>query len=210
MAEVPLAASARAETGSASTRRLRTTGKIPAIVYGHGVTPLSVAVDGRDLRGALTTDSGLNALINLKVDGKQHLVLARELQKHPVRGTISHVDFQIVRRDEQVHADVPLNFVGEADGVTKMGGVVEFVLNSLAVTATPANLPAHIDVDISELGLDEPLRVQDIKLPNGVTTSIDLEEPVVTGNIPTVVLSPEEEAAASSAEEAASGDKAQA
>lgn len=207
MAEVLLAASARADTGTSSSRRLRTSGRIPATLYGHGIEPLSLSVDGRELRSALTSESGLNALVNLDLDGSKHLVLARELQKHPVRGAVVHVDFQIVRRDEQVHADVPLSFVGEAPKVTKAGGVVEYLLNTLSIVATPATMPAHIEVDISELDLENPIRVQDLPLPKGVVASVDGEEAVVTGNVQTVVLSPEEEGASEATEATADATK---
>lgn len=183
MAEVSLAGALRDSTGSSSSRRLRTAGRIPATVYGHGTKPLSIDVDGRELRGALTTEAALNALISLKVGDKKHLVLARELQRHPAKGTVSHVDFQIVRRDEMVTAEVPLQFVGEASKVTKAGGVVEFVLDTLTVIATPTSLPSSLEVDLSALIPDEPIRVRDVTLPKGVMTSLDPDEPIVTGTV---------------------------
>lgn len=181
MAEVDLAAEVRSAQGSANSRRLRTAGKIPGVMYGHGTKPTSVAVDARELRLALTTEAGVNALLQLNVDGTKHLALARDIQRHPVRGTVSHVDFQVVNRNEQVTADIPLTFTGEALKVTKNGGVVEHLLNSLNITATPTTLPSHIEVDLTELELDGAIRVKDLKLPNGVTTSLDADEPVVIG-----------------------------
>ncbi len=211
MAEVSLAASTRTTTGSSESRRLRSAGRIPATIYGHGTDPLSIDVAARELRGVLNTDAGLNVLINLDLGGKKHLVLARELQKHPARGTVSHVDFQIVRRNEQVNAEVPITFIGEADKVTKSGGVVEFVLNAIMVTATPATMPTHIEVDISKLDFEEPVRVSDVALPEGVVAVTEGEEPIATASLPTVVLSPEEQAAqtteAEGAEAGATGEK---
>src|SRR5438067_689598 len=111
MQEVPLAAEARRSTGSGESRRLRAAGKVPAVLYGHGVTPQALTVDGRELRGALNQDAGLNALLSLEVDDARHLAMARQLQRHPIRGAVEHVDFVIVRRDEVVAAEVPLHLI---------------------------------------------------------------------------------------------------
>ncbi len=151
------------------------------MLYGHGVDPQALAVDSRELRGALQSDAGLNALISLKVDGANHLAMARQLQRHPVRGTVDHVDFVIVRRDEVVAVEVPVHLVGEALEVHRADGLVEQQLFSLVINATPANIPATIDVDVSELTIGDAVRVGDLKLPSGVTTDADPEEPIVAG-----------------------------
>jgi large subunit ribosomal protein L25 len=151
------------------------------VLYGHGVDPQSLAVDSRELRGALRSDAGLNALISLKVDGANHLAMARQLQRHPVRGTVDHVDFVIVRRDEVVAVEVPVHLVGEALEVHRNDGLVEQQLFSLVINATPSNIPSTIDVDVSELTIGDAIRVSDLKLPSGVTTDIDPEEPIVAG-----------------------------
>src|SRR5437763_4057962 len=113
MEEVTLTAELGRPVGSRPSRRLRTAGKVPAVRYGHGTDPQALAVDARDLRNALTGDAGLNALITLKVDSESHLAMARQLQRHPVKGSVDHVDFVIVRRDEVVNADIPIQLVGE-------------------------------------------------------------------------------------------------
>jgi large subunit ribosomal protein L25 len=97
---------------------------VPAVLYGHGTDPISLAVDSRELRNALTGDAGLNALITLKVDSDSHLAMARQLQRHPVKGSVDHVDFVIVRRDEIVTADIPITLVGEATEVNQNDGIV--------------------------------------------------------------------------------------
>jgi large subunit ribosomal protein L25 len=181
MAEVDLAAEVRSEQGSSNSRRLRNAGKIPGVMYGHGTTPTSVAVEARALRLALTTEAGVNALLQLNIDGTKHLALARDIQRHPVRGTVAHVDFQVVNRNEQVSAEIPITFIGEALKVTKNGGIVEHQLNSLLVIATPTTLPSHIEVDLTDLELDGAIRVKDLPLPEGVTTPLDGEDPVVIG-----------------------------
>jgi large subunit ribosomal protein L25 len=179
MAEYTLIAKGGRTTGSRPSGRLRTTGRVPAVVYGHGSAPLSISVDGRELRHALSTGAGLNQLLNLEVDGDSHLALARELQRHPVRNTVVHVDFQIVRRDEVISAEVPVTLVGEAKEVETARGLIEQPLLSLTVNATPGTIPSGIEVDITELRIGDQIRVGDLALPAGVTTDVDPEETVV-------------------------------
>ena len=181
MEEVALAAETGRPTGSAAARRLRAAGKIPGVLYGHGIDPQPLAVDGRQLRLALNQEAGLNALLTLDVGGESHLAMARQLQRDPVRGTVDHVDFVIVRRDEVVSAEVPVHLVGEASAVHRADGLVEQQVFSLTVHATPGNIPTSIEVDISGLTIGEAIRVGDIGLPAGVTTDVDAEEPVVAG-----------------------------
>jgi large subunit ribosomal protein L25 len=206
MAEITLVAEAGRPTGSRASNRLRHAGRIPAVIYGHGTAPLPVSVDGRDLRAALTTDAGLNALLSLNVDGQTHLTLAREIQRHPVRNTVTHVDFQIVRRDEVVSADVPLVVVGEAHEVSVGNGVIEVPINSLTIHATPDAIPGSIEVDVTALVIGGTIRVGDLSLPEGVTTEIDADEPVV---IARSAAAPVEEAPAEEAPAEAAGAEAE-
>jgi large subunit ribosomal protein L25 len=210
MAEITLVAEAGRPAGSRTARRLRTAGKVPGVIYGHGTKPIPVAVDGRDLRHALTTEAGLNALLSLKVDGKTHLTLAREIQRHPVRGTVAHVDFLIVRRDEVVAADVPVNLVGEATELHRADGIVEQQLFSLTVRATPVHIPSSIEVDVSGLHVGDAIRVGDLRLPTGVTTEVNPEDVVVVGQPPTVAVVEEgaEEVAEGAAAEGAAPEAA--
>ena len=212
MAEVQLAAHARPKKGSPESRRLRAAGKVPAVLYGHGIEPQSLVVDGRELRGALNGEAGLNALLSLEVDSSRHLAMARQLQRHPLRGNVTHVDFVIVRRDEIVAADVPLRLDGEAEAVHRADGVIEQQLFSLPVNAKPGDIPPHLDVDISGLAVGDTLRVSELKLPAGVTTDLDPDDPVVIATSSTVSaeIAAEEEAAAeeAAAEEAAAEEAA--
>ncbi|MFP5316849.1 MAG: 50S ribosomal protein L25 [Acidimicrobiia bacterium] len=205
MAEVQLAAHARPKKGSPESRRLRAAGKVPAVLYGHGVEPQSLFVDARELRGALSGEGGLNALLSLQVDSARHLAMARQLQRHPLRGTVSHVDFVIVRRDEIVSADVPVRLEGEAEEVSRADGVIEQQLFNLAVNATPGNIPPSIDVDISGMRVGDTLRVGDLKLPQSVTTDLDPDEPVVVATASTVSAEIEAEEEAVADEAAAEG-----
>jgi large subunit ribosomal protein L25 len=178
MAEITVLAEAPRPLGSRAAGRLRAAGKIPGVIYGHGHDPLPIAVDGRSLRAALTTGAGLNALLALQVGDETLLTLAREIQRHPVRSTVTHVDFLIVRRDEVVQAEVPINLVGESRRVGQADGFIEQLLTSLTVHATPSDIPSHVEVDISEMDIGDTIRVSDIALPSGVTTELDPEEAV--------------------------------
>jgi large subunit ribosomal protein L25 len=194
MAEVKVVAELGRTTGSSSSRRLRHEGRVPAVVYGHGMEPLSVSVGARDLRHALSLH-GLNQVLTLDVDGSSHLVLARQLQRHPVRHTLSHVDFQVVRRDEIVSAEVPVVVVGTATLVERERGVLEHPLSSLSVRSTPEQIPQEITVDVSDLEVGGAIRVRDLVLPEGVTTDLDPEEPVVIAAASTVAAEVAAEAA---------------
>src|SRR5207302_3403546 len=124
------------------------------------------------------------ALITLRVDSESHLAMARHLQRHPVKGSVAHVDFVIVRRDEIVTADVPISLVGEATEVNQNDGIVEQQLFSLTIQAKPMDIPAGLEADISGLVIGEAVRVGDLKLPSGVETDVDPEDSVVVGQPP--------------------------
>lgn len=203
MPEVTLHAEVGRPLGSRAARRLRHEGKIPGVVYGHGTEPVPVAVVARELRLALSGASGSNTLLSLEAGEETFLTLAREVQHHPVRGTVIHVDFQIVGRDEVISADVPINLVGEAVEVQRADGLVEQQLFVLSVDARPADIPTAIEVDISALAIGEAVRVGDLPLPRGVATDVDPEAAVVIAQPPRV------SAAAGAAEgEVAAGETA--
>lgn len=203
MAEYTLVAELGRATGSAASRRLRTSGRIPAVVYGHGLDAKSVSVDARELRHALSGDAGLNQLLSLKIGSDTHLALARSLQRHPVRHTVVHVDFQVVRRDEVIAAEVPIVLIGEAKAVEQEKGIVEQQLTSLTVHATPDRIPGHIEVDISGLTIGEGIRVGDLPLPEKVTTDVPPDELVALGTVTRAAIEEEVEEAAEGAEAAA-------
>lgn len=184
MAEITLAAETGRPTGSRPSGRVRTEGKVPGVVYGHGMEPLSVAIDRRELRAALHTDAGHNALINLELrGGTSHLTIVKELQRHPVRNDVVHVDFIVVSRDEVVTVDVPVVLAGEASEVVAGGGTVDQQHFSLTVHAKPGDIPTEISVDVSSLAIGAAVRVGDLRLPAGVTTDVDPEEVVVLAQV---------------------------
>ncbi len=199
MPEVTLVARSGRETGTRPARRLRASGWIPGVVYGHGADPIPVAVGARDFQIALSGEAGLNTLLSLEVGSDNYLTLARDIQHHPVRNTVSHVDFLIVRRDEVISAEIPVNLVGEAIEVQHGDGVVDQQLFTLQIKARPADIPPSVDIDISELVIGGSLHVSDIAIPPGVELETDMEATVVAGQPPRVQVT-EEEAAAAEAE----------
>ena len=205
MAEITLVAQSGRATGSPESRRLRAAGRIPAVVYGHGIEPESVSVDGRELRLALTGGAGQNQLLSIEVAGTRHLALARVLQRHPVRNTVIHVDFQVVSRTEYITADVPVVLVGEARSVEQAKGMLEQPLQTLTITAQPGSIPNAIEVDISGLTIGDTVRVGQLRLPGGVSTDLDPEEPVVVAEASSVSAEAEE-LEASDAEAAAEAE----
>lgn len=209
MPEIALTAEVGRPLGSPAARRLRRQGKIPGVVYGHGMDPLAVAVDARALRAALSGESGTNALLALSADDATYLTLARELQRHPVRGTIAHVDFQIVRRDEVIATDVPVTLVGEATEVHRGDGLVDQQLFTLTVHALPADIPTAVEVDVGDLVIGGSVRVADLRLPPGVSTDVDGEAAVVVGQPPRVQVAVVGEAEMEAAEAAGEGAPAE-
>src|ERR1700677_5250363 len=165
MAEAVLAAEVGRPTVSRAWRRLRREGKIPAVIYGHGTDPLPVAIVARELRIALNSEAGANQLLSLDTGSGTYLALAREMQRHPVAQTVTHVDFIIVRRDEVIAADVPIALVGEALEVQHGDGLVDQQMFTLAIKARPADIPTSLEVDISALTIGTQLRISDLTLP---------------------------------------------
>ena len=203
MSETVLLAESGRITGSASARRLRADDRIPGVVYGHGMDPVSVSVVRRDLRVALSGAAGLNTILDLTVDGQVYPTLVKDIQRHPVKRNVQHIDFIQVNLNEEVTVAVPVRLEGEAKDVELEGGLVDLTMTELEVITTPRNIPDEIVVDVSEMDMDTTIRVSDIPLPAGVTAAADPEYPVVTVlTMRTPVLDAEEEAAAEAAAEA--------
>jgi large subunit ribosomal protein L25 len=186
-----LAVQNRTLLGSAESRRLRKQGVIPGVLYGRE-EPISISIPERDLRAALTTKGGLNAVLDVVVEnGKTHSSVLKEFQRDAVRGHITHVDLQEVRLDQPIHATVPLTLHGESAGV-KEGGVLSQVTNELNVEALPMEVPEHLEVDVSEMRIGDTLRLSALQVPAGVTLLDDVEETVLaTVTQPTRAEEPE-------------------
>ena len=198
MSEYKLAAETRTETGKGPARRARAAGRIPAVLYGHGIKPKHLSVDAREFTHALHTDAGANVLIELQLGRTRHLALAKDIQRHPARGTFTHIDFLLVRRGEKVTVQVPVHLVGEATGVRE-GGVAEQDLRAVSLEAEVTSVPEAIEADVSGLAIGDVLRVQDLKAPAGTSIVDDPDAVVVSVLAPTVEPTPEEAAAAEEA-----------
>lgn len=181
-------------TGSSDSRRLRASGMVPGVVYGMGSEPRSVSVAWPALRQALSTEAGVNALIDLTVDGESALSMVTDLQRHPVRRDIVHVDFMRINADKPLSVDVPVHLHGEAEEVENKKGMIDQLLYTLTVNARPGNIPNQLDADISHLDIGTSLLVSEIALPEGVTTDADPDESVAVGSPTrsTVMLQQEE------------------
>lgn len=186
----------RESRGSAESRRLRRQGLIPGVLYGRGKTPHAICVPERELRRVLTGDGGLNAILDVVLEGQQttHPSILKEYQQHPVKGGIIHVDLQEVRLDQPIQARVVVELVGEPQGVTE-GGVLSQVNREVTVEALPMEIPEHLELDVSGMAIGDTLRLADLDVQEGVKYVDDPEETVLaTVTMPTRVVEPEEEA----------------
>jgi large subunit ribosomal protein L25 len=188
MQQETLRALKRTAKGSRPARRMRRDGQIPAVVYGIGIDTQEIAIDRRSLLGVLQTEAGLNALINVQIEGGEEvLTVAREVQRDPVRGSITHLDFIKVSLDVAIDAEVGLEFTGTPVGVKDEGGFIETVENAVMISALPTAIPTSIAVDISELGIGDTLKVEDLPVIEGVTYLTESDRPLVTVLLPSVV-----------------------
>jgi large subunit ribosomal protein L25 len=184
--DIVLTAEPRTVVGSRPAGRLRREGKVPAVVYGLDTDVMNVTVPALELQHILTGEAGANALITLKCDGNDILTLARQIQRHPTRGDLVHVDFVRIRRDVAVQAEVPVHLEGEAAGV-RDGGILEQLVFTLSIEAKPADIPNSLEVDVSALEIGSQLRIEDLTIPAGVTTTHEPDEIVVQVVMPRVV-----------------------
>ena len=180
MPETVLTAETGRSTGSADARRLRAEEKIPAVVYGLGMDPLSIAVKRSDLRVALSGTSGKNTILDLTVDGTVYPSIIKDVQRHPVRRTIQHVDFIQIDLDEEIVVSIPVRTVGEAKEVLQNNGLVDLSMPELEISTTPRTIPDEVIVDVSEMTMDTVIRVEDLQLPSGVVPTADPTYAVVT------------------------------
>ena len=202
--QVSLAAQGRSGNGKGEARALRRQGRVPAIAYGTDLDPTPISVDSLELYHALHTDAGANAILRLDVGGDQHLALAREVQRHPVRRDVLHVDFVTVSRNVKVSVDVPIHLEGVEDAPgTQEGGVISQELYALPVDVLPLEVPDSITVDASNMVVGDTLRVSDLTVPEGVDITVDEETTVATCVVPVMDI-PEDEP---TDEEAAEGEE---
>lgn len=180
MDQVSLSAQTRAASGSRAARRLRSEGLVPAVVYGRGQDPVTVTVSQRELYAALHTEAGLNALIELDLGGDSMLTVAREVQRHPVRGEITHLDFITIDLSRPIEAEVGIEYVGNPVGVRDEGGIVETIEVTVSIEALPTQIPSSIAVDIDSLHLGDTLTLSELPEIEGVTYLDEPDRPLLT------------------------------
>jgi len=204
---IEISAVAREKQGTGASRRLRNTGRVPGILYGAGKDIVKVEFDHNNLYHQLKQEAFHSSILSLELAGNKEKVLLRDVQMHPFKLQVLHVDFQRVSENEKIHVKVPLHFINAeiAPGVKNDGGVISHVMTELNISCLPKDLPEFIEVDLSTLSLGHSIHVSEIKLPQGVTP-VGLgkgDDPVVaTVQIPKAMVS-EESAAAPTTEEAA-------
>ena len=166
-----LAAEARQASGRAGSRRLRNAGKVPAIVYGGGQPPSAVTLDHNSLLHQMEHEAFYTSILTLKLGKASESVVVKDVQRHPSRHQIVHMDLQRVRADEELTLSVPVHFVNEdtSIGVKTQGGVADHLMSDVEVTCLPKDLPEYLSVDVSGIELDQIVHLSDIKLPEGVT-----------------------------------------
>jgi large subunit ribosomal protein L25 len=172
-----LTISARDASNSRATRRLRRAGQVPGVLYGGGADPRPFAVDERELRHAL---AGTGAVVELELDGESTPAVLKDAQRHPVRGNTLHVDFLRVRLDVAITATVPLELIGGEDAPgTKEGGVLEHVTREVSIEALPTDIPERLELDVSDMQVNDTAYLSGVVAPAGVTILDDVEETVV-------------------------------
>jgi large subunit ribosomal protein L25 len=188
MASAQLSATPRDGTGKGSARSLRAQGRIPAIIYGHGRDPQALAIDARELEKLLSRISAESTVIELAVDGGSARTLIREIQRHPFKRQILHVDFQELVAGEKVTVRIPIVLNGIPEGVRQDGGILDQTLRELEIEVDPASIPNHVEVDVTALRIGDSVHVRDITLPEGVEFVGDEDASVCVVSAPRAVV----------------------
>jgi len=179
----------RAQLGRTGSRRLRKAGKVPAVLYGGGEGPQSMVLDHNTLLRQMNREAFFTSIVTLTIGGKSQQVVVKDVQRHPVKPLIMHMDFQRIREDEEITLSVPIHFLNEANskGVKDQGGVVDHLLSEVEVECLPRYLPEYLEIDVTALELNQIYHLSDIKLPEGVSLVAlkhGHDEPVVAVNPP--------------------------
>jgi large subunit ribosomal protein L25 len=188
MATAQLSATPRDGTGKGSARTLRAEGKIPAIIYGHGRDPQPLAIETRELEKLLSKISAESTVIELSLDGTSARTLIREIQRHPFKRQILHVDFQELVAGEKVTVRIPIVLMGVPDGVRQDGGILDQTMRELEIEVDPSNIPNHVEVEVTSLKIGDSVHVADIKLPEGVELVGEADSTVCVVSAPRAVV----------------------
>lgn len=188
MATVSFTAQARDGKGKGAARSLRARGQIPAVIYGHDRQPQSLSLNARDLDKMLGHIQAESTVIEVTIDGQTSKTLIREIQRHPIKRQILHVDFQALVAGEKVTVNIPITLIGVPEGVKLEGGVLEQSLRELEIEVDPSSIPDHVEIDVSALKIGDSIHVSDIKLPEGVEVLDDPETSVAVCAAPRAVI----------------------
>ena len=193
--EATLKATLRDDKGSPESRRLRSEGLLPAVVYGQGMESTSVYINAREFTNALKTEAGSNVILNIELGEKDKVTaLARQIQRHPYKDEFVHVDLIKVDLTQTVEAEVQINYLGIPIGVKEEGGLVQTINNTLRISALPTNIPTSLDIDIAHLNVGENVIASDIELPEGVTLANEDDDSVmVIVTLPRAAVEEEED-----------------
>ncbi|MDQ6689517.1 MAG: 50S ribosomal protein L25/general stress protein Ctc [Gemmatimonadota bacterium] len=202
MAIVSFSATARNEVGKGAARTLRSKGQVPAVIYGHGRDPQPLALNARDLDKMLGHIQAESTVIEVTVGGATAKTLIREIQRHPIKRQILHVDFQALVAGEKVTVNIPIVLTGIPEGVRLGGGVLDQTLREIEIEVDPASIPDHIEYDVTSLVIGDSVHISDLKVPEGVEVLDDPETSVAVVAAPRAVI---EEVAAVAAVEGAEG-----
>ena len=185
--------------GTGASRRLRRTGRVPGILYGGEQKPASIEVDHNEIFHKLKQESFHASVLTMSLDGNKQMVLLRDVQMHPFKRQVMHLDFQRVDATHKIHTRVPLHFINAdiAPGVKLQGGIVSHVMNEIEVRCLPADLPEFVEVDLKDVGTGQSVHLSALKLPKGVEAVVHKgEDPVVAAiNLPRAAVSDEAAAA---------------
>jgi large subunit ribosomal protein L25 len=190
MANAQLNASPRSEVGKGAARTLRREGKIPGIIYGHAREPLALAIDRRELEKLLSRIAAESTVIELSLDGTMARTLIREIQRHPFKREILHVDFQELVAGEKVTVNVPIVLTGTAEGVRAEGGTLDQTMRELEIRVDPANIPGPFEVDVSALHIGHSIHVSDLVIPEGVEVLDEKDATVCVVSAPRAIEEP--------------------
>lgn len=169
--EFILDAELRSDKGKGASRRLRREDKVPGIIYGGNTEPLNISLGHNQVTHRLENEAFYSHVLTVKVDGRTEEVILRDVQRHPARPVIMHMDFQRVSKDRAIHVHVPLHFVNEdkCEGVKLGGGIISKILVEVEVSCLPQNLPEYIEVDLLSLQVGDSVHLSELKLPQGVS-----------------------------------------
>ena len=188
MASATLSAEVRNDRGKGVARKLRAAGRVPGVVYGHGREPQSLSLVARDLDKLLSQIAAGSTVIELTLGRATTKTLIREIQRHPFKKQILHVDFMELVAGQKVIVDIPLVFVGIPEGVRLSGALLEQIVHSIEVNVDPSNIPNHIDVDVTNLAMGHSLHVRDLVLPEGLEVLTDEDTTICAVIAPRAVL----------------------